>query len=61
MIFLTIHLKASLKEEPLIGNVSPDPVPYIDALLDLCVAYDDGPSHVSRRLIARTFLRSVYS
>ena len=52
---------ASLKDDPLIGNGYPDPVPYIDAHLDLCVAYDDGPSHVSRRLIARTFLRSVYS
>ena len=52
---------ASLKDEPLIGNGDPDPVPYSDAHLDLCVAYDDGPSHVSRRLSARTFLRSVYS
>jgi hypothetical protein len=54
-------MKASLKDEPLTGNDYPDPLPYIDALLDLCVAYDDGPSHVSRRLVARTFLRSVYS
>ena len=61
MIFLTNRPYASLKERPLIGNVLPDPVLYVDALRDLCVAYDDGPSHVSRRLFARTFLRSVYS
>ena len=61
LIYFEIHMNASLKDEPLNGNGYPDPVQYIDALLDLCVAYDDGPSHVSRRLFARTFLRSVYS
>ena len=61
MIYLEIHKYASLKDEPLTGNGTPNPVLYVDALLDLCVAYDDGPSHVSRRLFARTFLRSVYS
>ena len=61
LIFLTNCLCAPLKERPLIGKLFPDPVLSIDALVDLCVAYDDEPSHVSRRLVARTFLRSVSS
>ena len=60
MIYLEIHKYASLKNEPLTGNDIPDSVLYVDAVLDLCVAYDDEPSHVSRRLFERTFLRSVY-
>ena len=60
MFFLTISPNAPLKDEALIGNESSDPVLYIDAHVDLCVAYDDGPSHVSRRLFARTFVRSIH-
>ena len=61
MIFLTNSPYASLKNEPLTGNHSPDPVLYIDALMDLCVAYDDGPSHVSRRLVrVHSFVRSIH-
>ena len=61
MIFLTVYLNAPLKDEPLTGNDTPDPVLYIDALVDLCVAYDDGPSHVSRRLVrVHSFVRSIH-
>lgn len=35
--FLTIYLKGSLKDEPLISNVPIETVLYIDALLDLCL------------------------
>lgn len=34
---------------------------FIDALLDLCDAYDDGPSHISRRLLrVHSFVRSIH-
>lgn len=61
LIYLTILTNASLKNNLFTGKYYPYPVLSIDALLDLCNAYDDGPSHISRRLFARTFLRSVYS
>ena len=61
MIFLTIFLNASLKDEPLTGNDTPHPVLSIDALLDLCDAYDDEPSHISRRLLrVHSFVRSIH-
>ena len=61
MIYLEIHKYASLKDEPLTGNGYPDSVQYIDALLGLCVAYDDGPSHVSKVCLrVHSFVRSIH-
>ena len=60
LISLTNHPYASLKDEPLTGNNSPDSVLYINALLDLCVAYDYGPFYVSKRLLrVHSFVRSI--
>ena len=61
LIYLTILTNAPLKDNLFTGKSYPHPVLSIDALLDFCDAYDDGPFHISRCLFARTFLRSVYS
>ena len=61
MIYFTNSPYASLKDEPLTGNDTPHPVLSIDALLDLCDAYDDEPSHISRRLLrVHSFVRSIH-
>ena len=57
---LTEDRYASLKDDTIfVKNISLS-YPIFDAHWISTKAYDDGPSHFSRRL-ARTFLRSVYS